>query len=524
MNSVVSEIGHHEDADYLEFQSRLTARYRESEKAGVFNTDADDMWQAYLNSFESIEDRQYHNCHACRHFIQRFGGLVTISEDGSTAPAFWSADDAPEPYKAAVTALDKIARRAKVTGAFMSSDKIYGLPVTGEWRHLSVAPASVYRVGTLTASQAMAAKREDFGTVMRALLEFPPAALDQVVVLLQSDHLYRSEKLLGQAEWLRDLQIAWKAAKGQRRANVVWRAVASAPAGFCHPRTGMIGTLLDDIATGMDFAQVSKRFAEKMHPLRYQRPQAAPTAGAIAAAEKVMEKLGAAGSLRRRFARLDEIKAIWLPTPKREEERAGVFGHLKTKDAAPAALALPPITMTWEKFAREILPTAERIEVIAPSTGPYTALVTAADIDAPPILQWDTEEARNPVSWYFWHGGSSASQFGLRAGQYHNVSAITLKPSMWGEVAQSHHGEGIVLIIDGARETRMSGAAIFPECLKAELHGIRSVIEAYSRTAEIEGIGEPHAAGLGYSKGGPWGIRLRVFNGRSADYTIDRME
>lgn len=53
----------------------------------------------------------------------------------------------------------------------------------------------------------------------------------------------------------------------------------------------MIGTLLDDIASGMSFDSVSRRFAEKMHPLQYQRPQAAPSAGNIAQAEKIVEKL-----------------------------------------------------------------------------------------------------------------------------------------------------------------------------------------------------------------------------------------
>ena len=69
--------------------------------------------------------------------------------------------------------------------------------------------------------------------------------------------------------------------------------------------------------------------------------------------------------------------------------------------------------MTWDKFQRTVLPSAERIEFLAPSHGSYTALVTAANAEAPPILQWDRDGARNPVSWYFWNGGSSASQFGL---------------------------------------------------------------------------------------------------------------
>ena len=104
---------------------------------------------------------------------------------------------------------------------------------------------------------------------------------------------------------------------------------------------------------------------------------------------------------------------------------------------------------------------------------------------------------------------------------------MALKPSMWGdpEGKLAHQGQSVMLILDGARETRMAGAAIFPEFLKAEFHGIRSVIEAYSRGARIEGMEEPHAAGLLLSKGGAWNAQLRVTaSGHSLDYNLDRWD
>ena len=111
-------------------------------------------------------------------------------------------------------------------------------------------------------------------------------SLAQALKLLKSEALYRSEKVLGQAQWLYDLHRALPSRRN--RDHVLWRAVAAAPAGFCHPRSSMIGTLLEDLAAGMPFDDVSRRFAEKMHPLLYQRPQAAPSAGNIAQAEKIV--------------------------------------------------------------------------------------------------------------------------------------------------------------------------------------------------------------------------------------------
>lgn len=519
--------GNAQDPVYDDFLSRLNARFAANVGTGpIFTTNATDLWEAYLKAMPA-ELRQFHTCHACRHFVQRFGHLVTIDETGKTAPAFWNLDDCPVEYQDAVAAIIKTVKKAKVNGVFLSSDRVWGLPETGVWHHLSIKSPPIFKHSILTAFQASAEKSEDVKTVITALTEYTQPVLESALTLLRSDALYRSEKVLGQAEWLLALHLARSGAYLTAKANVVWRAIAVAPAGFCHPRASMIGTLLDDIAAGLPFADVSRKFAAKMHPLSYQRPQAAPTAGAIAAAEKILEQLGAADALARRFARLDEVQAIWKPTPKREPTPiGGVFGHLKPKDSVLVPIITAPAqTMTWEKFQRTILGTAERIELFAEyGDHPWSAFVTAVNADAPPILQWDSEEARNPVSWYFWNGGSSAASFGLIAGQFHEVTAVTLKPSMWTG-ANDHQGAAVMFLVQGAKDSRMQGSALFSETLKSEFHGIRSVIEAYSRDAKIEGIEEASAAGIMVNKGSPWNVRLRVWvNGRSAEYRLDRWD
>jgi hypothetical protein len=178
------------------------------------------------------------------------------------------------------------------------------------------------------------------------------------------------------------------------------------------------------------------------------------------------------------------------------------------------------------RFQRTVLPTAERIEILCPHAGPYTSLLTAADTDAPPILQWDNEDNRNPVSWYFWHGGSPASQFCLTASKFHSVNAIALKPSMWTG-GHEHQGAGVLFIIDGASDMNQLGSCLFPEILKSELHGVRSVIEAHLRTSTPEGSDQQSAAGLMLQKGNgnQWNTRLRVWSaGRHIDYKLDRWD
>ena len=151
--------------------------------------------------------------------------------------------------------------------------------------------------------------------------------------------------------------------------------------------------------------------------------------------------------------------------------------------------------MTWKKFQETVLPDADQIEVYMAGNMPISAFVTAVHEDAPPILQWDSEDDRNPVSQYVWHGGSRAEQFGLQSHSWEAVSGLSTNPAHWNEKL-SHHANSVYFVLAHARESKMAGGALFPEILKSDLHAVRSVIESYSRTAEISGIEEPHACAL----------------------------
>lgn len=492
----------------------------------LFLTYADGLNDLYLDSLPS--ERQVHNCHACRRFIEVYGGLVAITEAGEAIPAMWSHDGVPDFYRRAFEAVNDRVRRARVTSVFLTKQPVWGTPVTGSWAHMAVtAPTPlVYRESALTAGQAMAAAKENYRTVATALSEFTPPMLDQALRLLSADALARSERFIGPVRWLRALHDRPKGRAGE---NVLWRSIALAPEGYCHPKASVIGPLLDDIAAGLPFDDIKARFDAKVHPLLYQRPQAAPTAGNIQAAEALVAKLGIAPSLERRFARLDELQTTWTPAaPAQPPAGTGVFSHLKPKEAAAAVppVNIPLATMTWEKFCRTVLPTAEQLEIAVPAHGGFIALTTAVHADAPPIMKWDREDERNPVAWYVYPGGSAATQWGLRAGAWARVTAIAPLPTLWGSRPSPFLGEGVVLVIEGAADSRDSGNALFPECLKEELHGARPTIEAYSRGAQIGGRDQASACGYDIRKGNRGAdCELRALSaGAWARYRIDRWD
>ncbi|MFE3576808.1 YfaP family protein [Lysinibacillus sp. NPDC059133] len=403
--NIASNVYNNENDRYPEFEKNIKSYFDEaSSSKKLFKANVQGLFDLYLDNLP-IEARQHYTCSACSHFIERFGGLVTIDENGIMASAIWDEDIAPPFFKAAVLAMKAKVLNSKVMGVFISNSPVLGQPCTGKWNHLSVVvPEEMVNHSRLkTSGQVMAEKLEEFKMLTNALFDYTIETVEQAVVLLQSEALYRSDRVLGIAEWFKTLHEKRNSIGNiNQKTNIVWLAVATAPSGFCHIRSSMIGTLLDDIVSGMSVESVARRFAEKMNPANYMRSQATPTQNAIVEAEKIVEKLGIANSLRRRYATFEEIPSpLWENQSEQKvvEQKNGIFANIIPKEKTTSPLSLPSTVMTWEKFQRTILPTAENMEVLIDNSSRFMALVTASDETAPNILQWD-----NTFSWYY-HGG-----------------------------------------------------------------------------------------------------------------------
>ena len=497
----------------------------------MFCTDATGLYDVYLAALPA-QDRMVHTCNSCRRFIETYGGLVAVNEGGTAVPVMWHPNQAPKPYEAAVANLNKRVSVADITGVFLSGEPVWGTPRDAKgWTHLAVTDPPRFRSTLLTADQQAAKINERFGVVLRALAEFSLATLDEAIRIVEVGHLAESHKFLEPLRWLRQLHDR---PRGRLGVNLLWQAIAIAPEGFCHPRTGMTGSLLEDIAAGKSAAVIKRAFDAKMHPLRYQRPQAAPAAGNIVRGERIIEQMGLTLALERRFARLDECAVIWYPKPSASPQPAGtgVFSHIAPKREAavpPVQVDLPPVTMTWEKFYRAVVPKAQQMEVKVAPIDKLIALTSAVHADAPPILKWDRPERRNQVAWYVHSGGASAIQYQLRPG-WVPVTALVPLPTLWaekyGEPSMPHIGNGVVAVLQGAADTSTGqGNALFPECLREELHEVRATIEAYSRSAVLSGVDQASACGYDIrSTNARATIRVWDETGRSTIYQIDRWD
>ena len=460
-----------------------------SEAPNLFQTDVEHLFDTYLKSFPA-KDRQHYNCRACHDFIRKYGGLVRINSLGEQIPVMWPAS-VPKFFQKTVEACRRAVMSAKIVSVFYGDGMSWGIRESypDGWHHTYVEPPRRFlhvNTGIKTAGQKMAETREEYAMLCRALADFSLSTAKLAASLTEGDDLYRSEKVRGVAKWFFELKQKVDQTKNRKmRENLVWAAVGSAPAGWCHVRSTMIGTLLEDLASGANLSEVTSRFREKMSPLQYQRPSAAPTVGAIERAEKLVERLGIARSLERRFATKEDLELLWEPRPpKAGKASGGVFDHLRT---APLLETLQDTKkITWEKFAKEVLPEAEEIRYVVPYRGPFLALTTAVHPDAPNILQWG-----NPVAWYLYYMGSEPQQWGLRPMTTVKVMGVLHFPPFWDGATPVNAEPGAIFLLEGMKDSRSSGLALFPETLKSELHEVRSVIEAHSARGKLGEVETP---------------------------------
>lgn len=493
------------------------------------------LFAAYLSGMPD-EHRQHYTCHACRHFIERYLSLTMINGAGVNVPVLISLE-VPAYFKRSFDAMFQLVSAAAVTGVFVDSHDVWGVPRTGVRTHLSAAPhpSLVHKDPLKTAAQKESQYLADFKLLAKAVSTISKPLAVEAHRILAAGLLANSSASLGQALWFKQAHEALEPLKGKQRGHLMWRLVAEAPIGFCHVRSNVIGTLFDDLLAGKTFASIERAWRSKMDPMQYQRPQAAPTEGALARAEKIFETLQLGPALERRYATLEEVTAIWRPRSQQAPPTGGkLFGDLKPKSAAATFnTAMPPRTMTWVKFARDVLPGAFKIEYLNPtSPGNYYGLLTAVHPDAPPILQWDglPNQPRNPVSWYVHQNGTMPSTWNLRGGSWSTVTAVMLRPYRW-QVPDicNHLGEAVLLALEGARPNVPAESGLFPVCMRSELHEVRSVIEAYSKSKSAQQHDRGTANGVMFEKSDARQtrpIRLRVYaNGPVPDeFDIDRWE
>ncbi|KAH6907430.1 hypothetical protein BKA70DRAFT_356214 [Coprinopsis sp. MPI-PUGE-AT-0042] len=491
-----------------------------------------------------VEFRQEHTCTACRHFLEAFGDLCKVKEDGSLIPLLWpdSTVIVPDLYRKAVTALHELFKGRTVKKAYQllseNSRQLGQARSASAWNHFHV---------TLTGAQISSdvAGGLDLGTsfemLSRVLQDNDLKTVNQAHHLLHEKLPYSTSHRPA-LDWLQKVATHLESAEGINRTNLIYMYSRKAWVGCLSSlRGGILGELLSWVREGLEYSELEKKWTALADPINYLRPTAAPSEGQIKVAEKLLKDLGyTKEDLMRYWLATDELPdsaILWkdevLWKGKRPEDVpsnsegmfSGLWGKLEKKakslvDSSPNPSA-PPTSISFRKFVKRIVPTAVEIEIELAATETL-AFFTRGGPDTKSPFVFDSLDPRNTMSNYQWSFPTPVENAKLRKG-WNRVNAITTNPHMWDYLTpleavewdnsklkkeklkkeeeggkpkwiHSRHGVLFLFCIEGIEETRGQPLCLFPTYLKTVFHGIRKTMESYSAGEKITW---PHASGDG---------------------------
>ena len=396
--------------------ARFAKLSRENELLFTVNVSGDDLWELYLKTLTPDENplfktRSTHDCTTCRHFFRSVANLVAVNTDGSVT-SLWDEFQGAGDYARVAEVLADRVHAASVENRWLVYQPTLGVdfnylttvvpPVT--FTHLFVNVDQKFRVAKDEVTGKVAQFTADRQVFTRALTEISPKAVADVIYLVDQDLLPRGAEhraTLGKFTEAQTLaEDLLKAPAGQ---FAITAKYASAGA-VLHIRNSVIGSLLQDLSTGVELDKAIDSYGRKVAGDAYKRPQGIYTERMKADAAKRVEALGLTSALGRRCATADDVpvsEVLFIANddklPAAPSPFDAIASSTKVSDAKPRKTKRGK-RVSFEQFTREILPHARSLEVFVENTHVprFVSLTTAVDPTAGKLFAWD-----NSLAWAY---------------------------------------------------------------------------------------------------------------------------
>ncbi len=352
---------------FEKFSIAVHAQYAEMAKGELFVVDLDESFDKYLAAFPAGTDPMYrvrtvHDCQCCKQFVRRLGKVVAI-KDGKVATV-WDVTDVPSPYKEVAAAMAAFVRAAPIKGVFRTKERKFGVDHNygkDDERHDHFHGEIVDRHFATDPETKRGEQDAIFQVCYRGLTEIRDADLDTVLDLIESNGLYRGEEHKPALVGFRQLMRDFKAAGGTN--TFVWANLDNRNARF---RNTVIGTLLVDLAEGLDIDVAVRKFEQKVAPMNYKRPTSVITQKMVEAAVETIHGMGLSGATQRRYARLSDVSVndvLFVNNESRAKMKDGISKLLESsvKTSAPDLKRAEAISADY--FLANIVPGTKSLEV-----------------------------------------------------------------------------------------------------------------------------------------------------------------
>ncbi|ETI24221.1 hypothetical protein G647_03590 [Cladophialophora carrionii CBS 160.54] len=511
-------------------ESALARLNQDASPIFLVDVSQDTLWSTWLDNLDPSLRHEY-SCTTCRRFIKRYGGLAQVDSQGAVQPLLWDPTERPGPdhFRASIKAIYDKVSSATVSEEFkvIPRTKSIGTRTSGGYNHFYVDFPEA-RIRKKEARGFESAPVTVLATMIgRVIDDYSLKTIRQAFTILTEDKLPHADSHKAAIRWflpLRENKRMEEDSDKTTRQNLLYLHAAISFRGCVSQlRSGALSTLLQDIEAGKDFTEIKEHWSEVNDPARYLRPQAAPKAGQLLAAELLMESLGITShDLRRRDFTMSELpeQVIMFMSAARKNrvptaaKPGGIFSTVKPKPRNPqpkpapldkTGLSTPPTRISFTKFVTDILPKAVKIEYMLERCDPITFLITGYE-GTKPLMQWHNDENHNRVSWFQYTFPPPVTEHNLLPDDWNEVACILPAPYLWDGIPLTttfplapadstdfkyyHKKRGFqyMLCLEGVRLDKVAQSCLFPSFLKSEFHGARSAIEAYSTSHPLEKV------------------------------------
>lgn len=403
--------------DFDDFNKTFTAHAAKLlESNSLFLTDIDPevMWTTYLESYpphanKMFRKRREMDCSCCRHFIKRYGNIVSIRDNEVvTLWDFHTDDDKFEPMIRAMEALI----RASVKDVFMSrfdklgtfkSEELLESGRVHTWHHFFLPLPNRFVVPSgKTVPEVTGAYRDTRNVFKRSLEEISQDAVQAVLDMIDEKSLYRGEEWQAVLRQFLGLQKEYGKLKGEKKENYCWIKSTELGGAVTRIRNHSIGTLLLDLTGDVDADAAVRKYEAMVAPTNYKRPKAIFTKKMVEDAQKKVAELGLSNALGRRHATLSDISVNNVLWVNRDAAKvmlgdADVFNALKDEVAVDPRKLANLKSIGIDEFLKK-LSSASVLEVLLENKheANLMSVIAPKDPEAPSLFKWD-----NPFSWAY---------------------------------------------------------------------------------------------------------------------------
>lgn len=396
--------------------------------------DKDTIWDKYLQGFTDPTVKQSYNCNCCKSFFRRYGGIVAINTetlelispldglnsvisqhqdllDDNLAKAISNVISYVKSCKIDTIALFQFDPKESMGGTYSCVANPTSTNYPGKtFYHFNIElPQNqiVQRQGEHSAASLKGMYRSKVETLIRCVKEFKISDTEVLLELIAQNSLYRGEEFKPQLEGFLKVQKQYAQYTDAKKAEKsLYLSAINVHQSITNIRNTAIGTLLEDVALGIDLDTAVTKYEKVVAPTNYKRPNAIATPKMVEDAKKTINELGYLESLNRRFAvesdlNVEDILFSYSSTQAVTED---IFNSLSNTTVNPKSFT-KVTEMGIQDFINKVLPTAKKLEVLVEKRHKtnFMSVITAKDKTSKSMFKWN-----NQFSWSYIGGISDA--------------------------------------------------------------------------------------------------------------------